>query len=145
MIGRALTERPELFGVAILRVAVSDAVRKETTPSGPRNVSEFGSVTTEDGFRALLEMSPYHHIKDGVRYPAVLLTHGFNDSRTAPWHSAKMAARLQAATSSGKPVLLRIDYESGHGIVTTKKQQQEEFADILSFILWQCHTWDPPS
>jgi prolyl oligopeptidase len=82
-------------------------------------------------------MDSYHHVEDGVAYPAVMLTHGANDPRVAPWQSAKMAARLRAATSSGKPVLLRIEYESGHGIGSTKSQRLREFADIGAFMFWQ--------
>jgi prolyl oligopeptidase len=82
-------------------------------------------------------MSAYNHVTDGVKYPAVMLTTGINDPRVEPWQSAKMAARLQAATASGKPVLLRVDYEAGHGIGTTKKQNEELTADMWSFLLWQ--------
>lgn len=82
-------------------------------------------------------MSAYHHVKDGVAYPAVLLITGINDARVAPWQSAKMAARLQAATSSQRPILLRVDYDSGHGAGTTRSQRNEELADEYSFLLWQ--------
>ena len=82
-------------------------------------------------------MSPYHHIKDGVKYPAVLVITGINDPRVDAWEASKMAARLQAATSSGKPVLLRIDYDAGHGIGSTKKQAYEERADVFAFLFWQ--------
>ena len=82
-------------------------------------------------------MSPYHHIKDGTAYPAVMVTTGWNDPRVASWEAGKMAARLQAATSSGKPVLLRVDYDAGHGIGSTKTQRDETYGDILSFALWQ--------
>jgi prolyl oligopeptidase len=137
LIGRAITERPDLFGVAIPEVGCLDMVREETTPNGVPNIPEFGSVRTEEGFKSLYEMSSYHHVVDGTKYPAVMLIHGINDPRVSPWHSAKMAARLQAATASGKPVLLRIDYEAGHGFGTTKKQFQEEMADIWTFLFWQ--------
>ena len=82
-------------------------------------------------------MSPYHQVVDSTRYPAVLLTTGINDPRVAPWQAAKMAARLQAATSSGKPLLLRIDYDAGHGFGSTKKQLVEQHADMMAFLLWQ--------
>jgi len=137
LIGRAITERPDLFGVAIPEVGCLDMVREETTPNGVPNIPEFGSVRTEEGFKSLYEMSSYHHVVDGTKYPAVMLIHGINDPRVSPWQSAKMAARLQAATASGKPVLLRIDYEAGHGFGTTKKQFQEEMADIWTFLFWQ--------
>ena len=83
----------------------------------------------------------YHHVKKGVKYPAVLLTHGYNDPRVAVWQSAKMAARLQAATASGKPVLLRIDYDAGHGgYGSTQNQRNEVQADIFAFLLEQLGT-----
>ena len=136
-VGRSITERPELFGAAIDEVPASDMLRFETTANGSPNVPEFGSVKTEEGFRALLAMSPYHHIKDGVKYPAVLVITGINDPRVDAWEAGKMAARLQAASTSGKPVLLRIDYDAGHGFGTTKKQAYEERADVFAFLLWQ--------
>lgn len=98
---------------------------------------EFGTVRTEDGFKGLYAMSAYHWIKDGTPYPAVLVTTGFNDPRVASWQAAKMAARLQAATTSGKPVLLRTNYDEGHGFGSTKKQEYEERADAFSSLLWQ--------
>jgi prolyl oligopeptidase len=137
LVGRAITERPDLFGIAIPQVGALDMLRAETTPNGIPNIPEFGTVKTEEGFKALFEMSAYHHVKNGVKYPAVLLTAGMNDPRVEPWETAKMAARLQAATASGRPVLLRLDYEAGHGIGTTKRQVEEETADIWTFVLWQ--------
>jgi len=137
LIGRAVTERPDLFGATIFQVGCLDMLRIETTPNGVPNIPEFGSVQTKEGFKGLYEMSAYDHVSDGTKYPAVLLTTGINDPRVEPWQSAKMAARLQAATAGGKPVLLRVDYEAGHGIGTTKKQGEEQFADMLTFLLWQ--------
>jgi prolyl oligopeptidase len=136
-IGRALTERPDLFAAAIPAVGLLDAVRAETEANGVLNVPEFGTVKKEDEFRALLAMSSYHHVKDGTRYPAVMITHGVNDPRVAVWHSTKFAARLLAANASGKPVLLDLDYESGHGVGDTKAQRQRQTTDIYAFLLWQ--------
>ena len=137
LVGRAITERPELFGAAVGQVPMSDAVRSEFAAMGPPNVPEFGSVKTEAGFRGLYAMSPYHAVKDGVKYPAVLLTAGVNDPRVDVWDPAKMAARLQAASASGNPVLLRIEFDAGHGVGSTKKQGYEERADTFAFLLWQ--------
>ena len=137
MIGNSIAERPELFGAAIDQVGVNNALRAETTSNGVPNIPEFGSVKTEDGFKALYEMDAYRKIKDGVKYPAVMLTTGANDPRVEPWMSAKMAARLQAATSSGKPVLLRVDYDAGHGFNSTKRQQNEQRADVYAFLFEQ--------
>ena len=136
-VGRAITERPDLFGAAIDQVPVSDAVRSSSESNGELDKTEMGTTETESGFRALLAMSPYHHIKAGVKYPAVMVTTGINDPRVDTWQAAKMAARLQAATSSGKPVLLRVDFDAGHGYGSTAKQRNEELADNLAFLLSQ--------
>lgn len=136
-IGRSITERPDLFAAVIDAVPMSDVVRAEFTPNGPPNIPEFGTVKTEDGFKGLYAMSAYHHVVDGTKYPAVLVTTGFNDPRVISWEPGKMAARLEAATASGKPILLRVDYEAGHGFGSTKTQRQEEWADELAFLLWQ--------
>jgi prolyl oligopeptidase len=137
LVGRALTERPDLFAAVINLVGASNTLRAEFSPNGPPNVPEFGSVKTQPGFEDLLAMDSYHHVQDGTPYPAVLLTTGFNDPRVTPWEPAKMTARLQAATSSRKPILLRVDYEAGHGIGATKTQTQELLADLYSFLFWQ--------
>ena len=137
LVGRAITDRPDLFAAAIPSVGVFDTVRAETTPNGVPNVPEFGTVKKEDEFRALLAMSSYNAVRDGTAYPAVLLPHGVNDPRVDVWESLKMAARLQAATTSGRPVLLRLDFEAGHGIGSTKEQRQNEWTDMFAFLLWQ--------
>jgi prolyl oligopeptidase len=137
LVGRTMTERPDLFAVAVPEVGVLDALRAETSANGVPNIPEFGTVKNEGQFAALLEMDAYQHVKDGVKYPATMLIHGINDPRVPPWMSLKMAARLQAASTSGKPVLLRIDYASGHGMGSTKTQRQEQYADLWSFMLWQ--------
>jgi prolyl oligopeptidase len=137
-VGRAITERPELFVAAIDEVPASDMIRIESLPGGAGNTLEFGSVKNEDGFKGLLQMSPYHHVKDGTRYPAVLLITGFSDPRVQSWQPGKFAARLQAATSSDKPVLLRVDYDAGHGnIGGTRKQNELRWTDIFTFLWWQ--------
>jgi prolyl oligopeptidase len=137
LVGRAMTERSDLFAAVIAAVGALDMIRAETTSSGIPNIPEFGTVKKEDEFRALLAMSSYHHVKPGTPYPAVLLVHGVNDPRVDVWHSSKMAARLLASTTSGKPVLLDLDYEAGHGIGSTKAQRQRQIADIYAFLLWQ--------
>jgi prolyl oligopeptidase len=134
-VGRAMTERPDLFGAVVGDVGMFNAVRAETDSNGVPNISEFGSVTTPDGFRGLYEMDAYLHVVDGVKYPPTLLTTGINDPRVPPWMPGKFAARLQQA---GAPlVLLRVDYEAGHGIGSTRQQVLAEYADTMAFYFWQ--------
>jgi prolyl oligopeptidase len=138
LVGRAITERPDLFAVALPSVGLLDLLRYETEANGVPNIPEFGSVATESGFTALYAMSAYHHVRNGTRYPAVLLQVGRNDPRVSPWHSAKMAARLQAATSSGRPVLFSMDDDAGHGgRASLREQRQATNADAMAFAMWQ--------
>ena len=136
-VGRATTAAPELFAAAVYEVGMLDVVRSEESANGITNISEFGSVKDASEFQALLAMSTYHQIKDGVKYPAVMFIHGVNDPRVEVWNSTKTAARLMAATTSGKPVLLRLGYDSGHGIGNTKAQTLDQRADLFAFTLWQ--------
>ncbi len=136
-IGGAITQRPDLFAAALIRVGDSDTLRSELMESGPANIPEFGTVKQPEGFKALLAMDAYQHVKANIAYPAVLLTTGVNDPRVAPWQAAKMTARLQASTNSGKPVLMRVDYDAGHGMGSTKSQRDAEFADEVAFLFWQ--------
>jgi prolyl oligopeptidase len=140
VIGNAISERPNLFGAAFLNAGYVNVLRAETTSNGIASVPEFGSVKTKEGFESLRVMDAYQNIKDGIAYPPVLLMHGINDQRVPPWMSAKMTARLQAATSSGKPVLLRIDYDAGHGVGSTRQQRNEEVADVYAFLFQQLGT-----
>ncbi|MDB5873282.1 MAG: Prolyl oligopeptidase, partial [Ramlibacter sp.] len=132
-----VTTAPQLFAAAIFNVGVMDAVRAEESANGITNISEFGSYKNPLEFPALLAMSTYHQIQDGTPYPAVMAVHGLNDPRVDVWQSAKVVARLQAASSSGKPVLLRIDAQAGHGMGSTATQRFAMSADIYSFLLWQ--------
>jgi prolyl oligopeptidase len=136
-IGRAVTERPDLFAAAAPEVGVLNPVRAEAYANGVINVPEFGSVATQEGFEDLYAMDSYHHVRDGVAYPAVILTTGMNDPRVTPWMPAKMTARLLAATSAGKPIILRVDYKGGHGIGASRNQRDEQLADVYSFFFWQ--------
>ena len=134
MVGRAITERPDLFAAAIAEVGIFNTLRFELTANGPGNDVEFGTVKKEGEFSALYEMDSYHHVRDGVKYPAVLCITGANDLRVEPWVVGKFAARLQAATASHKPVLLRVDYASGH-FAADKQLANAKYADIFSFVL----------
>ncbi len=134
-IGGALTQRPDLFTLAICNVGVVNALRAEAGPNGAPNTPEFGSVKDADGFKALQAMDALSHVKDGTAYPAVLLITGANDPRVDPWELFKMTARLQAATSSKNPILLRIDYDAGHGMGSSKTQRDLITADQAAFLL----------
>ena len=135
--GRAMTERPDLFAAVIDGVGWSDPLRYVVEQEGYTEEPEWGAISDPAGYRALREIDSYQHVRDGVAYPAVLLTTGVTDSRVAPFHVAKMTARLQAASSSGKPVLLRVDYDAGHGIGSTRGQQDREAVDTYAFLLWR--------
>ena len=134
-IGGALTQRPDLMTLAIVNVGVENALRSEAGPNGAVNTPEFGSVKDPDGFKALQAMDAYQHVKDGTAYPTVLLITGANDPRVDPWELFKMTARLQAATSSKNPILLRIDYDAGHGIGSSKTQRDLITADQAALLL----------
>ncbi len=144
MVGRATTERPDLFAGAIARVPDVNALRAETTPAGPANIPEFGTVKDLQGFKDLYAMDAYQHVKDGVRYPAFLITGGLNDPRVEPWEGAKLAARLQEIPGH-RPVLFRLEENAGHGLGTTKSTRDAEEADITAFILWRAGdvAWQP--
>ena len=137
VMGGAMSIDPGLFRVVLDDVGLSDALRFETEPNGPPNVPEMGSSSDEAGFHGLYAMSAYAHIHDGTPYPAIMFTTGANDPRVSPWHMLKMAARVQAATSSKRPVLLRIDYDAGHGIGSSVSQRANLLADEWAFALWQ--------
>jgi len=137
LIGRAMTERPDLFAVAIPQVGCLNTVRGEESPNGPVNAPEFGTIKDSVECMALIEMDAYLHVKDGEKYPSTLITAGMNDPRVIAWQPAKFAARLEAANKSDKPVLFLVDYEAGHGIGNTKTKDFEELADVFSFALWQ--------
>jgi prolyl oligopeptidase len=112
-------------------------LRVELDANGQFNITEFGTVKNPQQFQALYAYSPHHHVREGVKYPAVLLTTGENDGRVNPAQSRKMAARLQAATSSDLPILFRSTASAGHGIGTALKEKIAEQADVLAFLFDQ--------
>ena len=136
-VGRALTERPDLFAAVIDGVGWSNPLRYVAEQNGYGEEPEWGAISAQSGYKALKSIDSYQAVQDGVAYPAVLLTTGVTDPRVAPFHVAKMTARLQAASRSGKPILLRVDYDAGHGIGSTRAQQDREAADTYAFLLWQ--------
>jgi prolyl oligopeptidase len=137
LMGATLTQHPEPVRAVVSFVGIYDMLRVELSPNGSFNVPEFGSVKDPEQFRALLGYSPYQHVRNGVKYPAVLFLTGANDPRVDPMQSRKMAARLQAATSSGKPILLRTSDTSGHGMGTALSERIKELADVYAFFFQQ--------
>ena len=135
LMGAVLTQRPDLARAVVAAVPVMDSLRSETTTNGRFNTTEFGTVEDPEIFAALLAYSPYHNVVDGSYYPAVLLTAGENDSRVEAWHAKKMTARLQAATSSGRPVLLRLE-STGH-LSGSLDQSIDEATDLHAFLFDQ--------
>jgi prolyl oligopeptidase len=136
--GGAIDRAPELFAAVLDEIPVSDQLRIETTPNGPPNVPEFGSVKTEAGFKNLYATSAVHHVVKGTKYPAVMLTTGINDPRVDSWQAAKMAATLQDATASSRPILVRVDYDGGHGLIGGSRSQAVALTtDEYTFLLWQ--------
>jgi len=134
LMGAFLTQRPDLAQAVVARVGIYDMLRVELDPNGAFNTTEFGSVQDPEQFKALYAYSPYHHVTNGTAYPAVLFPCGDNDGRVNPAHSRKMTARLQAATSSGRPILLRTTATAGHGMGSSLKDRVAEQADIYSFL-----------
>jgi prolyl oligopeptidase len=134
LMGAALTQHPEMFRAVVSSVGIYDMLRVELDPNGEFNTTEFGTVKNPEQFRALYAYSPYHHVRNGVAYPAVLMQTGENDGRVNPMHSRKMAARLQAATSSGHPILLAATSEAGHGIGSPLSVRVAQTADYLAFL-----------
>jgi len=137
LMGAALTQRPDLFRAVVSHVGIYDMLRVETFPNGAFNVTEFGTVKEGDQFRALHTYSPYHRVKDGTDYPAVLFLTGDNDGRVDPMNSRKMTARLQAATHSNLPILLRTSSNTGHGFGTPLTERISQDADVFSFLFEQ--------
>jgi prolyl oligopeptidase len=133
--GGALVRRPDQWAAMVMHVPLVNATRAEFSENGPINVPELGSLTTEEGLRGLLIIDPYLRVRDGTPYPAVLLTAGMNDPRVPPWQPAKLAARLQAASTSGRPIVLRVEPHGGHGFGSTRDQENALLADELAFLL----------
>ena len=137
LMGAFLTQHPELARAVVAHVGIYDMLRVEVDPNGAFNVTEFGTVKDPAQFKALHAYSPYHHVSDGVKYPAVFFLAGENDGRVNPANSRKMTARLQAATASGHPVIVRLSAASGHGMGTALTERIAQKADVLAFLFDQ--------
>jgi len=137
LMGAVLTQRPELFGAVVIQVPLLDMLRYHRFLIARLWIPEYGSAEDPEQFRWLRAYSPYHHVRDGVRYPAVLLATAESDTRVDPMHARKMAARLQAATSSDRPVLLRLEARAGHGAGKPLNKVVDELTDTWTFVFWQ--------
>jgi prolyl oligopeptidase len=134
LMGAMITQHPEMFRAVVSHVGIYDMLRVELSPNGAFNVTEYGSVKDPAQFKALYAYSPYHHVNDGKAYPAVLLTTGLNDPRVEPGQSLKMAARLQAATSSKAPILLVAKSDAGHGVGGSLSEGIQRDVDTFAFL-----------
>ncbi|HEX9101161.1 MAG TPA: prolyl oligopeptidase family serine peptidase, partial [Polyangia bacterium] len=134
LMGAVTTQRPELFAAVVSHVGLYDMLRLELSPNGVFNVTEYGSVKNAEQRKALFAYSPYHHVADGAAYPAMLFTTGANDPRVDPMHSRKMVARLQAASSSKSPILLRTNANAGHGLDSSLDDRISEATDVYAFL-----------
>ncbi len=136
LVGAALTQRPELFRAVVCAVPLLDMLRYHHFRIAKLWVPEYGSADDAEQSEWLWAYSPYHHVQPGVRYPAVLLTTAESDSRVDPMHARKMTAVLQAS-STGGPVLLRVEVEAGHGQGKPLRKMLDEQTDIWTFVAWQ--------
>ena len=128
-----LVHYPDFMQAAVAHVGYGDVLRTELSPNGEFNTTEFGTVKDSVQFRGMYGYSPYHHVKDGKAYPSVLALTGVNDPRVPAWETFKMVARLQA-TKSPNPVLMRVSYDSGHGVGTALSERDQQTADVLLFL-----------
>ncbi|OGF62977.1 MAG: hypothetical protein A2Y62_04810 [Candidatus Fischerbacteria bacterium RBG_13_37_8] len=135
LMGAMITQHPDLFKATVSFVGLYDMVHMEQSPNGQFNIPEYGTVKDPEQFKAMYDYSPYHHVKDGTAYPEILFMTGANDPRVDPMHSRKMTARLQAATSSKNPILLRTSSGTGHGIGTPLSETIEELTAMYSFLI----------
>jgi len=135
LIGRAITERPDLFAAAISNVGVSNVLRFELTPNAD-NIAEFGTFTNPVEAKVLIEMDALGHVKAGTKYPAVIAVGGMNDPRVIVWQPGKFVAALQNSSSSGKPVVMQVNYDNGH-YTEDKTVTFRNFANMYTFALWQ--------
>jgi prolyl oligopeptidase len=132
-----LTQRPDLFRAVVIQVPLLDMLRYHRFLIARLWIPEYGSADDPEQFRWLRAYSPYHQVRDGTAYPAVLLATAESDSRVDPLHARKMTARLQAASSSGRPVLLRLESRAGHGAGKPLSKVLEELTDTWSFVFWE--------
>ncbi|HEY6298379.1 MAG TPA: prolyl oligopeptidase family serine peptidase [Candidatus Binatus sp.] len=134
LVGAALTQRPDLFRAVICHRPVLDMMRHHKDPLGPYWIGEYGCADDPKDFRYLLAYSPYHNVRGGTRYPAVMFVTGDSDTRCDPMHARKMAAMLQSATASKHPIVLHYRAEAGHMATLPMDATIDELADQLAFL-----------
>jgi prolyl oligopeptidase len=128
-----LVHYPDFMQAAVAHVGYGDVLRTELSPNGEFNTTEFGTVKDSVQFRGMYGYSPYHHVQDGKTYPSVLALTGVNDPRVPAWETFKMVARLQG-TGSKNPILMRVSYDSGHGIQNALSERDQQNADVMMFL-----------
>ncbi|MGN6531486.1 MAG: prolyl oligopeptidase family serine peptidase [Ginsengibacter sp.] len=136
LIGAVMTQRPELFKVAIPQVGVLDMLRYHKFTIGWAWATEYGRSDSKEDFENLIKYSPLQNLKPGVKYPATLITTGDHDDRVVPAHSFKFAATLQADNNGSNPILIRIETKAGHGAGKPTSKQIDETADIWTFVMY---------
>jgi prolyl oligopeptidase len=139
LVGAVVTQRPELFRVAVAQVPLMDMVRYQRFAIAKLWIPEYGTSEDPTQFQFLYAYSPYHHVHEGTAYPAIMLTAGESDSRVDPLHARKMTAMLQHASISGEPIVLRTEDKAGHGIGKPTAMRLDEMTDVLSFVFWKLH------
>lgn len=137
LMGAFLTQHPDLARAVVAHVGMYDMLRVELDPNGAFNITEFGTVKNPDHFHALHAYSPYHNVVNGTKYPAVMFLAGERDGRVNPSNSRKMTARLQEATASENPILVRISSGSGHGMGTSLTERIAEHVDVITYLYQQ--------
>ena len=135
LVGAVVNQRPDLFGAALPAVGVMDMLRFHHFTAGRFWVGDYGSADNPEEFKALLAYSPYHNLKDGTDYPAIMVTTADTDDRVVPGHSFKYAARLQEAQGGDAPVLIRIETRAGHGSGKPTAKIIEEYSDAWGFLV----------
>ena len=135
LVGAVVNQRPELFGAAIPAVGVMDMLRFHKFTAGRFWTDDYGSSENPEEFQALLAYSPYHNVKDGTKYPGILVTTADTDDRVVPGHSFKYVARIQEAQVGDAPVLIRIETRAGHGAGVPTDKVIADYADRWAFLV----------
>ena len=141
LMGAMITQRPDLFRAVVCQVPLLDMLHYQDFQIAKLWIPEYGTAEDPEQFKWLYAYSPYHHVKTGVEYPAILFMTADTDTRVDPMHAKKMTALMQAAAGNGsshtRPILLRIESKAGHGAGKPVTKQIEEFTDVYSFLFWQ--------